>query len=42
MSRDEVHCSSVVLSVVAKCSVKIFDDVDVFAAECQFQPRLKK
>ena len=30
MSRDEVHCSSIILSVVAKYSVKMFDDVDVF------------
>ena len=36
MSRDDVHCSSVILSVVAECSVKIFDDVDVFVAECQY------
>ena len=36
MSRDEVHCSSVVLFVVAECSVKIFDDFDVFVTECQF------
>ena len=36
MSRDEVHCSSIILSVVAECSVKIFDDVDVFVTECQF------
>ena len=27
MSRDEVNCSSVVLSVVAECSVKVFDDL---------------
>ena len=36
MSRDEVHCSFVVLFVVAECSVKPFDDVDVFVTECQF------
>ena len=36
MSRDDVHCSSVILFVIAQCSVKIFDDVDVFVAECQF------
>ena len=36
MSRDEVHCSSIVLFVVAECSVKIIDDVDVFVTECQF------
>ena len=33
MSRDEVHCSSIILSVVAECSVllMIFDDFfDVF------------
>ena len=36
MSRDEVHCSSIILSVVAECSVKIFDDSDVFVTECQF------
>ena len=29
MSRDEVHCSSVILSVVAECSVKVFDDVSI-------------
>ena len=27
MSRDEVNCSSIILSVVAECSVKVFDDV---------------
>ena len=36
MSRDEVYCSSVVVSVVAECCVKSFDDVDVFMTECQF------
>ena len=36
MSRDEVHCSSLILSVVAECSVKIFDDVDAYLTECQF------
>ena len=36
MSRDKVHCSSVILSVVAECSVKVFDDVGVFVTECQF------
>ena len=36
MSRDEVHCSSVVVSVVTECNVKIFDDVNVFVTECQF------
>ena len=36
MSRDEVHCSSIILSVVADMGVKIFDDVDVFVTECQF------
>ena len=36
MSRDEVHCSSIILSVVAECSVKIFDNVDAFVNECQF------
>ena len=30
MSRDEVNCSSIILSVVAECSVKVFDDVGVF------------
>ena len=34
MSRDEVHCSSVVLYVVTECNVKIFDDVNVFVTEC--------
>ena len=38
MSRDDVHCSSVDLFVIAECSFKIFDDVDVFVAECQFGP----
>ena len=36
MSRDKVHCSSVILSVVAECSDKVFDDVGVFVMECQF------
>ena len=36
MSRDEVNCSSIILSVVAECSVKVFDDVGVFVTECQF------
>ena len=36
MSRDKVHCSSVILSVVAKGSVKVFDDVDMFAAVYHF------
>ena len=36
VSRDEVHCRSVIFSVVAECNVKIFDDVDVFVAECHF------
>ena len=36
MSRDEEHCSSIILSVVAKCRVKIFVDVDVFVTEYQF------
>ena len=36
MSRDKVYYSSVILSVVAKCNVKIFDDFDVFVAECHF------
>ena len=37
MSRDEVNCSSVILSVVAECSsVKVFDDIGVFVTECQF------
>ena len=36
MSRDEVHCSSVVVSVIAACYVKTFEDVDVFVTECQF------
>ena len=31
-----MNFSSVILSVVAECSVKIFDDVGVFVAECQF------
>ena len=32
-----MHCSSVILFVVvAKCTVKVFDDVDVFATECHF------
>ena len=36
MSCNEVNCSSVILSVVAECSVKVFDDLDVFVTECQF------
>ena len=38
MSRDKVHCSSVILSVFAECSVtvKVFDDVGVVVTECQF------
>ena len=36
MSRDEVNCSSIILSVVAECSVKVFDDVGVFVTEGQF------
>ena len=36
MSCDEVHSSSVVLSVVAECSVQILDNVDVIKAKCQF------
>ena len=36
MSRDEVNCSSIIFSVVAECSVKVFDDVGVFVTECQF------
>ena len=36
MSRDEVHCSSVVVSVVTECNVKTFEDVDVFVTEYQF------
>ena len=36
MSCDEEHCSSIILSVVAKCRVEIFDDVDVFVTEYQF------
>ena len=36
MSRDKVNCSSVILSVVAECSVKGFDDVGVFVTDCQF------
>ena len=35
MSRYEVHCSSVVLSVVTECNVKIFDDVNVLVTESQ-------
>ena len=35
MSRDEVNCSSIILSVVAECSVKVFDHVGVFVTECQ-------
>ena len=31
-----MHCSSVILFVVAMCTVKVFDDVDVFATECHF------
>ena len=31
-----MHYSSVILFVVAKCTVKVFDDVDVFATECHF------
>ena len=31
-----MHCSSVILFVVVKCTVKVFDDVDVFATECNF------
>ena len=34
MSRDKVNCSSVILSVVVKCSVKVFDDFGVFVTEC--------
>ena len=33
MSRDKMHCSSVILSVVAECSVKVFDDVGVFVTD---------
>ena len=29
MSRDEVNCSSAILSVVAECSATVFDDVGV-------------
>jgi len=36
VSRDEVNCSSLILFVVAECSVKVFDDVGVFVTECQF------
>ena len=36
VSRDKVNCSSVILSVVAECSVKVFDDVGMFVTECQF------
>ena len=36
MSRDELNCSSIILFVVAECSVRVFDDVGVFMAECQF------
>ena len=35
MSRDEVQCSSVVLSVVTECNVKTFDDVNVLVIESQ-------
>ena len=31
-----MHCRSVILFVVAKCIVKVVDDVDVFATECNF------
>ena len=34
MSRDEVNRSSIILSVVAECCVKVFDDVGVFVTEC--------
>ena len=33
----KVHCSSVILFVVAKSPVKVFDDVDVFATEWDHQ-----
>jgi len=36
VSRDKVNCSSVILSVVAECSVKVFDDFGVFLSECIF------
>ena len=36
MSRDELNCSSIILFVVAECSVRVFDDVGVFVTECQF------
>ena len=36
MSRDELNCSSIILSVFAECSVKVFDDVGVFVTEGQF------
>ena len=36
VSRDEVNCSSIILSVVAECSVEVFDDVGVFVTEGQF------
>ena len=36
VSHDRVNCSSVILSVVAECSVKVLDDVGVFMTECQF------
>ena len=34
--RDNVNCSFVILSDVAECSVKVFDDAGVFVTECQF------
>ena len=36
MTRDQVDCGSIVLSVVVECSVKVFDDFGVFVTECQF------
>ena len=35
MSCDKVNCSSVILSVVAECSVKVFNDFGVFLTECK-------
>ena len=34
MTRDEVNCSSVILSVFAECSVEVFDDFGMLVAEC--------
>ena len=36
MSRDEVKCSSIILSIVDECIVEVFDDVSMFVSEGQF------